>query len=154
MDNIMVQGRYEQLLAHLIAYALQANLKVKPEAVIEALNTARNPYIRRTIISAAEQMIARGREKGLKEGLEQGLERGLEQGLERGLGQGLMQGRLIAVRATLVKFLTHKFGEAYVARVRARIELVQNPDVIDALIDEALVATDPAAFEARLPAAN
>jgi hypothetical protein len=129
MDSIIMQERFEFLLNLLIQYALVAKVEVQLDAVSEALRTARNPNIRSTIMSVADQLIAQGREEERRE-------------------------RLHSARATLIKFLKHKFGGPFVARVCARIEQIRNPDVLDALFDEALIATDPDAFDARLSAAS
>ncbi|MEO7331357.1 MAG: Rpn family recombination-promoting nuclease/putative transposase, partial [Minicystis sp.] len=55
----------------------------RPEELIVQLQAALGNEIKEEIVTAAEQLIERGRQQGMEKGLEKGMEKGLEKGLEK-----------------------------------------------------------------------
>jgi len=80
------------LIGRLLIYALHVDSDLDVEQIYHSLTS--NPELRKSTMSVAEKLLAKGRSEGLEKGLEKGLERGLEKGLERGLEKGYWLGRI------------------------------------------------------------
>ena len=62
-------------------------------------------------MTAAQEWMLEGMEKGREEGLAQGLETGLAQGLETGLAQGREEGERAALSTTLTRLVRLRFRD-------------------------------------------
>jgi predicted transposase/invertase (TIGR01784 family) len=120
----------------ILYYLTRATERVSREALEQVLleqgaQGARGEQLMATI---AQEYIQQGRQEGRQEGLQEGLEQGLEQGLER----------------SIIRILQRRFGELPPALSDRLAELPAA--VLEALIDDALLADDYDAFDVRLTA--
>jgi len=76
----------------------------------------------------ADQIEARGIEKGIARGIEKGLERGLETGLEQGVDR---------LRQTVLRLLAQRFGPVS-PKLRRRVEALRSLDELGAIADRIL----------------
>ncbi|MBI1289922.1 hypothetical protein GC173_01585 [bacterium] len=104
------------MLEVLLRYALVVNVDVDLAKVKSALTEARDPYIRRTVMSVAEKLIRQGREEGREEGI--------------GFG------RLQSSRNSLMRFLQVRFGADVATDLKPRIDAVEDPDLLEELLGE------------------
>jgi hypothetical protein len=86
----------------------------------------------------AEQLEAKGIEKGIVQGLERGLEQGLERGLEQGLKKGMEKGMQL-VRQTLLRQLKLRFGPLPDA-VKQQVQAISSTARLNQIADQILVA--------------
>ena len=90
----------------------------------------------------ADRLRLEGRRLGLEEGLKQGGEKGvqerLERGMERGIDQGIEQGEDQAMRASLLRLLQLRFGDA--ARLATPQVEAAPPEQVRRWFDRAVLA--------------
>jgi flagellar biosynthesis/type III secretory pathway protein FliH len=97
-------------------------------------------YTQEDLMTYAEELLQEGMEKGL----EKGLERGLEQGLERGIQKGQLQGK----KDVLTRLLSRRFE--LTEAERDLIASSDDPDALDAALDQFAVATEKASVLSKL----
>ena len=83
-------------------------------------------------------------EELLQEGLEKGIERGIERGMERGIKRGALDDK----RSVLTRQLSRRFS--LTENERGRIASCEDPDALDAALDEIIVAETKEAVLAKL----
>ncbi|MFO0954582.1 MAG: hypothetical protein U0835_26150 [Isosphaeraceae bacterium] len=86
-------------------------------------------------------ILEEGEAIGMEKGLDLGLEKGLEKGLQKGLAEGEAIGRLNAERSTLLRQASRRFGPPDEA-TRRRIEALNDPKMLETLLDRVLDAAD------------
>jgi flagellar biosynthesis/type III secretory pathway protein FliH len=97
-------------------------------------------YTQEDLMTYAEELL----QEGMGKGLEQGLERGLEQGLERGIQKGQLQDK----RDVLTRLLSRRFE--LTDAERELIASSDDPDALDAALDEFAVASEKASVLSKL----
>jgi flagellar biosynthesis/type III secretory pathway protein FliH len=97
-------------------------------------------------VTSFEQMAI---EKGMKQGMKQGVQQGLQQGLQQGVQQGLQQGMQQGVRDAVVKVLRVRFKRVPKLLLK-KINLLQDPEKLSQLLEEAVLVKSLAEFEPHL----
>ena len=82
----------KHLIGRLLIYALHIDSDLDVEQIYRSLTS--NPELRKTTMSVAEKLLAKGRIEGLEKGLEKGLKKGIETGRSEGLEKGYWLGRI------------------------------------------------------------
>ena len=77
------------LIGRLLIYALHVDSDLDVEQIYRSLTS--NPELRKTTMSVAEKLIAKGRSEGLEKGIEKGIEKGRSQGRTEGYWLGRIQ---------------------------------------------------------------
>ena len=78
-----------------------------------------------------------------------GLEKGLQQGIEKGIEKGEEKGRKETARCSVLRILLRRFGPG-AENLRARIEAIDDPARLEALVEEAAVVPSLEAFTSIL----
>ena len=134
-DKIMGLERKQQLLTILggLAYRVIKDWRFLQGMLAEIANMSDNPFIDALV----EIQLQRSEEKARREGVQEGRQEGREEGAK-------------AARATLLRILRRRFGEAG-ASLSSRLDSVDDLETLERLLEEAALAPTLEAFVAFLP---
>ncbi len=159
-----LEGRLEAIFRALARWMEVAGAESGVEALVTVLRylaEAREGLREEVLRAAVERALPGGgavmatlAQKWLEQGLQEGLQKGLEEGLQKGLQQGLREGLVKARREDVVALLEARLApEAeWLARVRERLEAIDDLERLQRLLIAAAQAESLDAFEAALAA--
>jgi hypothetical protein len=114
---------------------LPEELENQFEAELESYEKERKmPYMTTIERKGLKKGLRQGMEQGMEQGMQQGMQRGMQRGMEQGMEQGMQRGEC----KTLLRILSHRFGDVSLD-VRQRVESA-GIEQLEAWIDAALDA--------------
>ncbi|WP_394843657.1 Rpn family recombination-promoting nuclease/putative transposase [Pendulispora brunnea] len=129
------------LLTRLYVYLLQVLRDVDARAVYDKLVEIAGPEGKEDVMTAAEQLMAKGMADGLAKGMADGLAKGMADGLAKGMADGLAKGRIETLRMAIEKALEARKVTLSEAG-RARLEGCSDSDVLERWYERALTLNE------------
>lgn len=154
-----IDARFEarkQMIALMMEYGYTHNQQAQilrllewvlmlPETLERQVDELVEEYKRRRKTPFVSRLERRAIEKGLAEGHEKGLAEGREKGLAEGREKGRVEGQVEALRRTIMRALSRRFGEAAKA-AQQLVEAISDAPALETLFDAALDAPTLEAF--------
>jgi flagellar biosynthesis/type III secretory pathway protein FliH len=103
------------------------------------LASAGEQLIQQGILRGVQQGVQQGIQQGVQQGIQQGIQQGVQQGIQQGIQQGREEGILTALRGTLRRHLTLRFGHVETTHA-AVIDAAPKPE-LEQMLDRVLTAT-------------
>ena len=94
----------DEQLKTLISYIFEYGNSVKPDYLLKTLAKG-SPEYKEVVMSIAQQLEERGKQRGLEEGLHEGLQKGRQEGMLEGRKEGLQEGRKEGMQEGRMKFI-------------------------------------------------